>query len=46
MCKESSFADYIAQESDFIDIFVQLVQSHFENLPLPISQTDHSLSGP
>jgi hypothetical protein len=37
MCKESSFADYLAHESDFIDIFMHLLASQLANLPLPIT---------
>ena len=41
MCKESSFADYLAHESDFIDIFMQLLSNQLENLPNPIIINDN-----
>ena len=47
MCKESSFADYLAHESDFIDIFMQLLSNQLENLPNPIilnENADHPSS--
>ncbi len=40
MCKESSFADYLAHESDFIDIFMNLLSNQLENLPIPILISD------
>jgi hypothetical protein len=36
MCKDSTFAEYIAHDSDFIDIFMQMMHAELENLPLPI----------
>jgi hypothetical protein len=44
MCKDGTFAEYIAHDSDFIDIFMQLMHSQLENLPIPIVQTDHTLT--
>jgi hypothetical protein len=46
MCKDGTFAEYIAHDSDFIDIFMQLMHSQLENLPIPIVQTDHTLTQP
>ena len=46
MCGESKFSDYLAHESDFISIFMQMLSSQLENLPVPISQTELSLPGP
>lgn len=47
MCKESIFADYLAHESDFVDIFMQLLSNQLENLPNPIiinENADHQYS--
>lgn len=30
------FSDYISNESDFIDIFMQILASQLENLPSPL----------
>lgn len=37
MSKDQSFAEYLANESDYIEIFMQSVASQIENLPNPIA---------
>lgn len=34
--KERAFVDYLARDSDFVDIFIQLLASHLEALPVPL----------
>ncbi len=37
MGKDQTFADYIANEADFVDIVMQIIASQMEHMPNPVS---------